>query len=193
MGLITGLLTLPLAPVRATIWLAEVIEEEAEREADEREGVDESMILADLLELDAAREADELSDARGLEIEELDEDEQPDDGQPDNEPATDGQVLADADTAAAALTTVPSAGLPTLDPEAYRHFMAINAVLTFAERMRVFELGARLSPAELRGWIAALTPLSVTEAVAKVRAALAMADTSAANGNAHAVEKGGVS
>ncbi len=138
-------------------------------------------------------ETEELGDARELEIEELDEEEQPDDGRPDNEPATNGQALADAHTAAVALAAIPSAGLPTLDPEAYRHFMAINAALAFAERMRVFELGARLSPAELRAWIAALTPLSVPEAVVKIRAALAMADASAANGNAHATRKGGVS
>jgi hypothetical protein len=158
-------------------------------------GPDERQRLDDGETLDTSEEveAEELGDARELEIEELDEEEQPDDGQPANEPATDGQTLADADTTAAAPTAVPSAGLPNLDPEAYRHFMAINAALTFAERMRVFELGARLSPAELRAWIAALTPLPVPDAVAKVRAALAMADASAANGNAHAVKKGGVS
>jgi hypothetical protein len=32
MGLITGLLTLPLAPVRGTIWIAEQLAAEAERE-----------------------------------------------------------------------------------------------------------------------------------------------------------------
>ena len=32
MGLITGLLTLPLAPVRGTVWLAERILEQAESE-----------------------------------------------------------------------------------------------------------------------------------------------------------------
>jgi len=32
MGLLTGLLTLPLAPVRGTIWIAEQIAAEAERE-----------------------------------------------------------------------------------------------------------------------------------------------------------------
>jgi gas vesicle protein GvpG len=31
-GLLTGLLTLPLAPVRGTIWIAERLVEEAERE-----------------------------------------------------------------------------------------------------------------------------------------------------------------
>jgi hypothetical protein len=35
MGLITGLLTLPLAPVRGVAWIAEQVAEEAERELDE--------------------------------------------------------------------------------------------------------------------------------------------------------------
>jgi hypothetical protein len=37
MGLFTGLLTLPLAPVRGTIWIAEQIAAEAERELRETE------------------------------------------------------------------------------------------------------------------------------------------------------------
>jgi hypothetical protein len=51
MGLITGLLTLPLAPVRGTVWIAERLQEQAEAEL-----YDESAIHAALLELDAARE-----------------------------------------------------------------------------------------------------------------------------------------
>ena len=39
MGLITGLLTLPLAPVRGVAWVAEQVAEEAEREADEQMSV----------------------------------------------------------------------------------------------------------------------------------------------------------
>ena len=35
MGLFTGLLTLPLAPVRGTIWVAERLLEEVERELDD--------------------------------------------------------------------------------------------------------------------------------------------------------------
>ncbi|HWE81701.1 MAG TPA: gas vesicle protein GvpG [Gaiellaceae bacterium] len=34
MGLLTGLLTLPLAPLRGTVWIAELLLEEAERELD---------------------------------------------------------------------------------------------------------------------------------------------------------------
>jgi Gas vesicle protein G len=58
MGLITGLLTLPLAPVRGTVWIAERIEEQAEAEL-----YDESAIRAGLLELEAARETGELDEA----------------------------------------------------------------------------------------------------------------------------------
>jgi type II secretory pathway predicted ATPase ExeA len=35
MGLFTGLLTLPLAPIRGTMWIAEQIAEEAARQMDE--------------------------------------------------------------------------------------------------------------------------------------------------------------
>ncbi|HWJ31663.1 MAG TPA: gas vesicle protein GvpG, partial [Gaiellaceae bacterium] len=35
MGLLTGLLTLPLAPVRGTIWVAEQLLEEVQRELDD--------------------------------------------------------------------------------------------------------------------------------------------------------------
>ena len=57
MGLITGLLTLPLAPIRGTIWLAERIQEQAEAEL-----YDESAIRAGLLELEAARQAGTLEE-----------------------------------------------------------------------------------------------------------------------------------
>jgi hypothetical protein len=57
MGLISGLLTLPLAPVRGTVWLAERIHEQAENEL-----YDESSIRSGLLELEHAREAGELSE-----------------------------------------------------------------------------------------------------------------------------------
>jgi Gas vesicle protein G len=57
MGLITGLLTLPLAPVRGTVWLAQVLQAEAEGRA-----FDEPAILAALEELEAARAAGEFSE-----------------------------------------------------------------------------------------------------------------------------------
>jgi Gas vesicle protein G len=56
-GLITGLLTLPLAPVRGTVWLAERIQEQAEREL-----YDESAIRAQLMEIEEAREAGEIEE-----------------------------------------------------------------------------------------------------------------------------------
>jgi len=51
MGLITGLLTLPLAPVRGTAWVAEKLLEQAEREL-----YDERAIRAQLMEIQALRE-----------------------------------------------------------------------------------------------------------------------------------------
>jgi hypothetical protein len=56
-GLITGLLTLPLAPVRGTIWLAQVIQEEVERRQD-----DEPAIMAALEELETARATGEFDE-----------------------------------------------------------------------------------------------------------------------------------
>jgi hypothetical protein len=56
-GLISGLLTLPLAPVRGTVWLAERIQEQAEQEL-----YDEEAIRAQLMEIDAAREAGEIDE-----------------------------------------------------------------------------------------------------------------------------------
>ena len=58
MGLITGLLTLPLAPVRGTVWLAERIQEQAELEAS-----DDGALRAQLLELQAARDSGEYDEA----------------------------------------------------------------------------------------------------------------------------------
>lgn len=57
MGLITGLLTLPLAPVRGTVWLASVIQAEAESHV-----YDEPAILASLQELEVARETGEFTE-----------------------------------------------------------------------------------------------------------------------------------
>jgi hypothetical protein len=64
MGLITGLLTLPLAPVRGTVWLAERIQQQATAEL-----FDESAITASLLELEALRETGELDEAEIAEAE----------------------------------------------------------------------------------------------------------------------------
>jgi len=51
MGLITGLLTLPLAPVRGVAWVAEQVADEAEREL-----YDEQRIMRELAELEASRD-----------------------------------------------------------------------------------------------------------------------------------------
>jgi Gas vesicle protein G len=65
-GLITGLLTLPLAPVRGTVWIAERILEQAEAELN-----DEDTILAQLMEIDAARQAGELGEQEAAEAEDI--------------------------------------------------------------------------------------------------------------------------
>ena len=57
MGLITGLLTLPLAPVRGVAWVAEKVAEEAEREL-----YDENRIMQELSELESAKDRGEISD-----------------------------------------------------------------------------------------------------------------------------------
>jgi Gas vesicle protein G len=57
-GLITGLLTLPLAPVRGTVWLAERIQEQAEREMN-----DEGAIRTALIELEEMRESGDYDEA----------------------------------------------------------------------------------------------------------------------------------
>jgi hypothetical protein len=66
MGLITGLLTLPLAPVRGTVWIAERILEQAESEY-----YDEGAIAAQLMQIDAAREAGEISEQEAAEVEDV--------------------------------------------------------------------------------------------------------------------------
>jgi Gas vesicle protein G len=58
MGLLTGLLTLPLAPVRGTVWLAERVLEQAEREAG-----DEAAVRRRLLELEMRHDLGEIDDA----------------------------------------------------------------------------------------------------------------------------------
>jgi hypothetical protein len=58
MGLFTGLLLLPLAPLRGTIWIAERLAAYAEREL-----TDEASIRRLLVEAEVAFEAGELSAA----------------------------------------------------------------------------------------------------------------------------------
>ena len=47
MGLITGLLTLPLAPVRGTVWIAEQLAAEAERELREAQSPRRRLVEAE--------------------------------------------------------------------------------------------------------------------------------------------------
>jgi len=56
MGLITGLLTLPLAPVRGTAWVAELLLDEAERQLD-----DPVLLEGRLEEAERRLEAGEIS------------------------------------------------------------------------------------------------------------------------------------
>jgi len=56
MGLFTGLLTLPLAPVRGVVWVSEKLMEEAERQY-----YDENAIRAELLELELEADRENLS------------------------------------------------------------------------------------------------------------------------------------
>ncbi|HEU5216364.1 MAG TPA: gas vesicle protein GvpG [Gaiellaceae bacterium] len=58
MGFLTGILLLPLAPLRGTIWLAERLAEVAEREAD-----DETTFRRLLVEAEIAFESGELTEA----------------------------------------------------------------------------------------------------------------------------------
>jgi hypothetical protein len=64
MGLLTGLLTLPLAPVRSVAWLAERILEQAEQQM-----YDPVAIRRQLFEVESAREAGQLSDDEAAELE----------------------------------------------------------------------------------------------------------------------------
>ena len=56
MGLLTGLVTLPLAPVRGVIWLSEKLEAEARRQWS-----DPAAVRRQLAAVDAAYQAGELS------------------------------------------------------------------------------------------------------------------------------------
>jgi hypothetical protein len=57
MGLITGLITLPLTPVRCVAWLTEKVAEHAELEL-----YDEGRIMRELAELETAHACGEISE-----------------------------------------------------------------------------------------------------------------------------------
>lgn len=64
MGLVTGLLGLPLLPARGVIWLAEQIREEAQSQY-----YDPARIRAQLVQVDEARRRGQLSEQECTEIE----------------------------------------------------------------------------------------------------------------------------
>jgi cytochrome c-type biogenesis protein CcmH/NrfG len=64
MGLITGLLTLPLAPVRGVAWIGEVLQDEAQRQLDEANSPERR-----LAELDVLRASGEVTDEEAEAIE----------------------------------------------------------------------------------------------------------------------------
>ncbi len=65
MGMFTGLLLLPLAPLRGTIWIAQRLTEYAQQELD-----DETTVRRLLVEAEIALESGELSEAEYEQIEE---------------------------------------------------------------------------------------------------------------------------
>lgn len=65
MGLIKGLVLLPLAPVQGVAWLASRLQDEAERQL-----YDPDVILAELSELQNALDAGDISEEQYLEVEE---------------------------------------------------------------------------------------------------------------------------
>lgn len=65
MGLIIGLLTLPLAPVRGLTWIAEQIQEEAERQWS-----DPVVLRAQLSDIEGLREIGAIDEAEADRLEE---------------------------------------------------------------------------------------------------------------------------
>jgi hypothetical protein len=64
MGLIKGLLGLPLAPVRGTVWVAEKVQEQAEQQL-----ADPARIRAEMEEVDRRRAAGELTEEEAVALE----------------------------------------------------------------------------------------------------------------------------
>ena len=57
MGLVTGLLTLPMAPLRGVVWVTERVYEQAQRELD-----DPGTVRRRLMEVQSARESGALTE-----------------------------------------------------------------------------------------------------------------------------------
>jgi hypothetical protein len=64
MGLLTGLLGLPLAPVRGVVWIVDVVRRQAEQQY-----YDPAEIRRQLTEVDAARRDGRLSEDEAAELE----------------------------------------------------------------------------------------------------------------------------
>jgi cytochrome c-type biogenesis protein CcmH/NrfG len=64
MGLLTGLLTLPLAPVRGTVWVAEQVQQEAERQY-----YDPAVIRRQLEDVEEMRSSGQITDEEAEEME----------------------------------------------------------------------------------------------------------------------------
>jgi len=101
-------------------------------------------------------------------------------------PQTNGDALGTLAPTSALIAT--HAAQPTAETDAGKHFQAIEAALTLAEKMRAHELATQRPVAELRAWYADLLRRSVPDAVAKIRAELAASDS-----NPTTTKKGGVS
>ncbi len=66
--------------------------------------------------------------------------------------------------------TVEAANVPTIDPAAMVHFLAIQQALSPEEAALAKEVAKGLAPAELNAWIADLAARSIPDAVATIRA-----------------------
>lgn len=64
MGLVSGLLTLPLAPVRGVVWVAERVRDQAEQQM-----YDPAAVRRQLAEVERARAAGELSEEEAAALE----------------------------------------------------------------------------------------------------------------------------
>ncbi|MCE9576287.1 MAG: hypothetical protein K8W52_24270 [Deltaproteobacteria bacterium] len=63
--------------------------------------------------------------------------------------------------------------VPTIEPGAMMHFLAIQKALPAEEAALAKEVAKGLTPAELNAWIGELAPLSVPDAVARIRSIIA--------------------
>jgi hypothetical protein len=71
MGLLTGLLTLPLAPIRGTVWIAEQLAEQAARELDEGRTIRRQLAETELRYERGELTVEELEDIEDVLLERL--------------------------------------------------------------------------------------------------------------------------